>query len=102
MNARGDIIIDAQQFPAEFQGKYFDLNSHQEIDGALCILHYRDAAKDAAKCAAAVERKKQAADPNFRGVLLRCDVQFQGQIENADFTGAEFSGLATCHLQQSL
>ncbi len=81
-------------FPAEFQGKYFAWNSYKQTDGALCILHYRDATKDAAKCAAAVERKIQAADFNFRGVLFCGDFQFPVQIDNANFSRARFTGKA--------
>ena len=81
------------KFPAEFQGKYFRCDpNYEEIDGALCILHYRDAARDAARCAAAIERKKQAGDFNFRGVLFCGAVEFKGLIENADFSNAIFSG----------
>jgi len=72
------------KLPATFSGP----------NGPLCILHYPDVTKDATECAAAVERKRQVGDFNFRGALFCGDVLMGGQIKRASFRDATFNGMA--------
>ena len=81
------------KLPGEFEGAYLT-SREEEKDGALCILHFGDPHKDAEKCARAVEDKISNKDFNFRGVLFSCPVEFNGEMENANFGWATFSDAA--------
>jgi uncharacterized protein YjbI with pentapeptide repeats len=73
------------KLPATFSGP----------NGELCVLHCPDVTKNAAECAAAVERKRQVGDFNFKGAFFCCDVIIGGQIKRASFRDATFNGTAS-------
>jgi uncharacterized protein YjbI with pentapeptide repeats len=73
------------KLPATFSGP----------NGPLCILHHPDVTEDAAECAAAVERKRQAEDFNFKGAFFCGDVLIGGEVNGASFRDATFNGTAS-------